>query len=80
MLHKSIDDFLNIDMDLKTYFEFYNNRRVYQSQIETSEKCGLSFRPKGEIFDSDKISQSLRSFEMTFLNFLEVSIKKTLRY
>jgi len=33
----------------------------------------LSFRPEGEIFDSDYISQSLRFFEMTFLNFSEVS-------
>ena len=36
---------------------------------ETPKKYGISFRPKGKIFDSDKISQSTRSIEMTNMLF-----------
>jgi hypothetical protein len=33
----------------------------------------LSLRPEGEVFGIRKISQSLRSIEMTFQNFSDVS-------
>jgi hypothetical protein len=41
--------------------------------LESTEKYILSLRPKGEVLEFGKISQSLRSIEMTIRNYLEDS-------